>query len=350
MDKADSPPIPEAYVYLLGVQCIVSLCESFASFTGPLYTSIMVQRPRAAGEPVIRAPAALDVSTLPQEDPATRHLVIVRSMVENGWPALLAALSFIISTNLSDELFVDVLSSYQALTNVAGMLALSTPRDALFNSLSKFAIPSRVVSSLESYVEPPTPRTATSFTENLGLTAPVQAPGLSERNLACLRVLVSSALFLAGSLGESWYGILETLQNADYVLNVKGLQASTNRRMSIPMTPGRSVSASSSGEQGKVARHPLLMDSDSESVLAAVQRLFDSSKSLEDSAFQDFVAALCKLSSEMVEMQSDGGAVLESEDSLSPTTLSPQRRRLSGIHLPRTLVSSWLILVFHVYI
>jgi hypothetical protein len=300
----------------------------------------MVQRPRSAGEPVVRAPAALDVLILPQEDPSTHHLNIVRSMVENGWPALLAALSFIISTNLSDELFIDVLSSYQALTNVAGMLALSTPRDALFNSLSKFAIPARVVSSLESYIEPPTPRTATSFTENFGLTAPVQAPGLSERNLACLKVLVSSALFLAGSLGESWYAILEALQNADYVLNVKGSQASANRRMSTPMTPGQSASGLASGEQGKVAHHPLLMDIDSESVLVAVQRLFDASKNLEDSAFQDFVTALCKLSSEMVQMQSDGGSLLESEDSLSPAALSPHRRRLSGIHLPRTLVSS----------
>lgn len=337
LDKADSPPIPEAYIYLLAVQCIVSLCEGFASFTGPLYTSIMVQRPRAAGEPVIRAPAALDLSTLPQDDPATQHLIIVRSMVENGWPALLAALSFIISTNLSDELFIDVLSSYQALTNVAGMLALSTPRDALFNSLSKFAIPSRVVSSLESYVEPSAPRPSTSFTDNLGLTAPIQAPALSDRNLACLKVLVSSALFLAGSLGESWYGILEALQNADYVLNVKASQASSNRRISTPMTPSRSVSASSPVEQGKVARHPLLMDIDPESVLAAVQRLFDASKNLEDSAFQYFVTALCKLSSEMVGMQSDGSTLMESDDSLSPVPISPHRRRVSGIHLPRTL-------------
>ncbi|KAG1830966.1 hypothetical protein DFJ58DRAFT_918292 [Suillus subalutaceus] len=337
LDKADSPPIPEAYIYLLAVQCIVSLCEGFASFTGPLATSIIVQHPQAAGEPVIRAPAALDLSTLPQDDPATQHLIIVRCMVESGWPALLAALSFIISTNLSDELFVDVLSSYQALTNVAGMLALSTPRDALFNALSKFAIPSRVVSSLESYVEPPTPRTSNSFTDNLGLTAPIQAPGLSERNLACLKVLVSSALFLAGSLGESWYGILEALQNADYILNIK---ASTNRRMGTPIPPRPSVSAMSSAERGEVGRHSLLKDIDSESVLAAVQRLFDASKNLEDSAFQDFVAALCKLSSKMVGMQSGGNTLTESDDSLSPVPISPHRKRVSRIHLPRTLRQS----------
>ncbi|KAG2035480.1 hypothetical protein BDR03DRAFT_1001030 [Suillus americanus] len=340
LDKADPPPIPETYIYLLAVQCIVSLCEGFASFAGPLYTSIMVQRPRAADEPVICAPAALDLSTLAQDDPATQHLIIVRSMVENGWSALLAALSFIISINLSDELFIDVLSSFQALMNATGMLALSTPRDALFNSLSKFAIPSRVVSNLESYVEPPTPRTSTSFTDNLGLTAPIQAPGLSERNLACLQVLVSSALFLAGSLGEGWYGILETLQNADYVLNVKAPKTSTNRRMNTPMTISGSVSAKSSAERGKVTPHSLIMDIDSESVLAAVQRLFDASKNLEDSAFQDFVTALCNLSSEMVGMQSDGNTLMGSDDSFSHVPISPHGRRVSGIQASRTLRQS----------
>ena len=324
----------------------------------------MVQRPRAAGDPVIRAPPALDLSTLPPDEPAARHLRIVRSMVDNGWPALLAALSFVVSTNLSDELFVDVLTSYQAMTNVAGMLALTTPRDAFLTSLAKFAIPSRVVASLESYIEPATPRSAVSLTENLGLTAPVQPPGLSERNLVCLKVLVSSALFLAGSLGESWYGILEALQNADYVLTMKGSQPSSARRASMfpggPGTPSRSVSgatggaseATKSAHPPQPARHPLLADIDPENVQLAIQRLFETSKNLEDSAFQDFVNALCKLSSEMIGMQSDAMGTLgeaESTDelasSVSSATLSPRndllhRRRVSGIHLPRTLVSS----------
>lgn len=360
LDKADSPPIPESYVYLLGVQCIVSLCEGFTSFTGPLYTSIVVQRPRAAGDPIIRAPPSLDLATLPPDEPATRHLRIVRSMVDNGWPALLAALSFIISTNLSDELFVDVLTSYQAMTNVAGMLALTTPRDAFLTSLAKFAIPSRVVASLESYVEPPTPRSGTSLTENLGLTAPSHPPGLSERNLVCLKVLVSSVLFLAGSLGESWYSVMEALQNADYVLTMKGSQLPARRAstfISGPSTQGRSVSGGTGPSEGGKSSHappparlPLLADIDPDNVQLAIQRLFEASKNLEDAAFQDFVNALCKLSSEMIGMQSDVTETLgeaESGDelaSISSTTLSPRndllhRRRVSGIHLPRTLVS-----------
>jgi hypothetical protein len=363
LDKADAPPIPESYLYLLAVQCLVSLCEGFASFTGPLYTSIVMQKPRTAGEPPIHAPPALDLTTLPAEDNVAQQLRIVRDMVENGWPALLAALSFVIATNLSDELFVDVLASYQAVTNVSGMLALTTPRDAFFTSLAKFAIPTRVVSSVDSYIEPPTPRTAASFSENLGLSGPAQAPGLSERNMACLKVLVSNAMFLAGSLGESWYGVLEALQNADYVLTSKGIQSTPPKRSGS--TPGhRNVSTGSLGgnaqstggtSQQQTSRHPLLADLDADSLLNGIQHLFNASKNLEDGAFSDFVKAICRLSAEMVGMQTDGGAVsmaqsgsISSEDlrnvnsgGLSPIE-PPHRRRVSGIHLPRTLVCIFL--------
>ena len=351
LDKAESPPIPESYIYLLGVQCIVSICDGFSSFTGTLYTSIVIQKPRSAGEPVSLAPPAFDLSALPQDDPSTEHLLIVRDMIESGWPALLAALSFIISTNLSDELFVDILASYQSMTNASGMLALATPRDAFFTSLAKFAIPTRVVSSLDSYGEPPTPRTTASFSENLGLSAPSQPPGLSERNMACLKVFLACALFLSGSLGENWYGILETLQNADYILTSKGINSPTNRRPGT--APSRSATLPTSTSlpgttQTQAVRPPLLTDLDSDALQATMQRLFDSSKNLEDHAFKDFIDALCRLSSEMIGMQSDtvslSTVTSESSDDLgSSTSLAPRsepahRRRVSGIHLPRTLV------------
>ncbi|KAI0933226.1 hypothetical protein AcV7_004756 [Taiwanofungus camphoratus] len=382
LDKADSPTIPESYIYLLGVQSLVAICEGLASFTVPLYNSIMVQRPRAAGEPVIRAPPALDLSNLPPDELVTKQLRTVHDMVESGWPALLAALSFVISTNLSDELFVDVLASYQALTTIAGMLGLSTPRDAFFTSLARLAIPTRVVSSLDSYshvsvhAEPTTPRSATStISENLGLSltgsAPAHPPSLSERNMACLKVLIASALFLAGSLGDSWFDILEALQNADYVLTVRGSRIPVNKRnSSIPASAsslgGRATSLSSSQtaspagntstgtsagniqqqqQQQSHSRHPLLVDLDAESVHHAMQRLFDASRNLDDGAFRCFVSALCKLSAAMIGMQSEGDLLmtgsesaeeLVSSPSLSPPSESAHRRRVSGIHLPRT--------------
>jgi hypothetical protein len=48
----------------------------------------------------------------------------------------------------------------------------------------------------------------------------------SPRNLACLRALVTAALFLAGTLGSSWFAVLEALKNADYALN--GRHSSTD--------------------------------------------------------------------------------------------------------------------------
>jgi hypothetical protein len=42
------------------------------------------------------------------------------------------------------------------------------------------------------------------------------------RNLACLPALVTGELFLAGTLGSSWFTVLEALQNADYVLTTRG--------------------------------------------------------------------------------------------------------------------------------
>jgi hypothetical protein len=354
LDKADAPPIPESYIYLLGVQCLVSLSDGFATFSAPIFTSIMKQRPRAAGEPAVRAPPALDVTSLQTEDPNAQSLSTVKSMVENAWPAFLAAFSFVISTNLSDELFVDVLASYQALTNVAGMLNLPTPRDAFFASLSKYAIPTRVVSSVDAYVEPPTPRTASSITENFGLSGPVGPPGLSERNMACLKVLISSAVFLAGSLDESWFDVLETIQNADYVLTLKGTRGSKGSGLSAPAVVQRKPSLPGpqvGGSQQPSSRHPMLTDLDPDNLMIAIQRLFDTSKNMDDSSFKHFVSALCKLSLAMVGMQANPSPIASASPSgedlaglaqpgarLGDTNIV-QRRRMSGIHLQHNLVS-----------
>jgi hypothetical protein len=41
-------------------------------------------------------------------------------MLNAGWPALIAALSFLLATNLSDLIFVDVLGALQTLAPAAG--------------------------------------------------------------------------------------------------------------------------------------------------------------------------------------------------------------------------------------
>ena len=377
LDKADAPLIPEAYIYLLGVQCLVSLSDGLAGYAFPLYNSLAVQKPPAGSTEPVRAPGPLDPTTLPETEPGRAGLQTVRAMLNAGWPALLAALSFLLTTNLSDPIFGDVLGALQTLARAAGCLALPTPRDAFLTALAKAALPPRVVAALD---EPSQALSAVRSPVSLeGLTLGLaggggggtvpQPPGLSPRNLACLRALVAATLFLAGTLGPSWFVVLEALQNADYVLTTRGTAPPGPVPLNTGPVAGTPSKRGGTQIEGQVeqqqqqrhqaAAHPLLADVDPESVQAAIQRLFDASIMLEDSAFHDFVGALCRLSLEMVSMQSgvdvgagagtgEGNLDVEEDNipsaSTSATSLvTPRterfsRRRVSGIHIPRTLV------------
>jgi hypothetical protein len=73
--------IPEVYVHLFGVQCLVSLSDSLAGYTFPLYQT-------ATPEPM-RAPRPLD----PTHCPKLSQCAGVRTMrvrQKAGWPALVA--------------------------------------------------------------------------------------------------------------------------------------------------------------------------------------------------------------------------------------------------------------------
>lgn len=379
LDKADAPPIPEAYIYLLGVQCLVSLSDGIAGYVFPLYHTLAVQKPPAGSTETVRAPGPLDPTTLPETEPARAGLQTVRAMLNAGWPALLAALSFLLTTNLSDPLFGDILGALQTLARASGSLALPTPRDAFLTALAKAALPPRVVAALDEPMQASlsvrSPVSLEGFTLGLagggGGGAAPQPPGLSPRNLACLRALVAAALFLAGTLGSSWFAVLEALQNADYVLTTRGTAppgSAPSSSGTVGGTPSKRGGTQIEGQveqqqqqRHQAATHLLLTDVDSESVQAAIQRLFDASVMLEDSAFHDFVGALCKLSCEMVSMQSgvdvgsgagtgEGGLGLDLEEDnipsastsatslVTPRTERFSRRRVSGIHIPRTLV------------
>lgn len=380
MDKADSPVIPESYVYLLGLQCLVSICEGFASYALPLYTAISSQRARAAGEPVSSAPPSLDLSSVNANDtePSLQHVRSVAAMIERGWPGLLSALSFLLSTNLADDLFAETLGAFQNITNVSGVLSLTTPRDAFLTSLSKCAIPPGVVSSVDAYVEPSAQKTGTMVSDALGFSGgSITPPGLSERNMACLKSIVASASYLSGSLGSKWFDILEMFQNADYVMTLRGTRGSTAARkasMAPPGTPGhRPGSRSVSGAAGPgtpsltsdaaqfMPRHPLLMDLDIDTIQSAINRLLDATKSLDDDAFKDFITSLCRLSKEMIGMQAVRSPSLRPSDSLddvvspgllsagmspSMSNLSPfpgmgnvkAGRRVSGMGMPKAVV------------
>jgi hypothetical protein len=119
LDKAGAPPIPEVYLYLLGVQCLISLFDGLTTYAIPLYNTLAVQKHLAGSTEFVCVPGPLDPSTLSETKPARAGLETVRAMLNAGWPALLAALSFLLTTNLSDPLFGDILGALQALARAA---------------------------------------------------------------------------------------------------------------------------------------------------------------------------------------------------------------------------------------
>jgi hypothetical protein len=62
---------------------------------------------------------ALERTTLPETEPARARLQTVRAMLNVGWVVLLAALCFLLTTNLSDSIFRDVLGALQTLACAA---------------------------------------------------------------------------------------------------------------------------------------------------------------------------------------------------------------------------------------
>jgi hypothetical protein len=123
---------------------------------------------------------------------------------------------------------------------------------------------------------------------------------------ARLRALVSSALFLTGTFGSSWFAVLEALQNADYVLTTRGTAPPPPGPAPLGIgavtgAPGKRGGTQTEGQveqqqqRHQATAHLRPADVDSESIQVAVQGLFDASIMLEDSAFHDFVTHILEL-------------------------------------------------------
>ncbi len=93
--------------------------------------------------------------------------------------------------------------------------------------------------------------------------------------------------------------LLKALQNADYVPITRGTAppstgatAGTPSKRDGTQIEGQVEQQQQQHQRHQAAAYPLLTDVDSENVQAAIQRLFDASIMLEDSAFRDFVGPL----------------------------------------------------------
>ncbi|WZH41866.1 FtsJ-like methyltransferase-domain-containing protein [Fusarium acuminatum] len=275
LDKTEAPNIPESYLYSLVLACISSVSDGLAKFILPLTN------------PVPLNPLSLE------DHPLHLDVKICAAIVEECWPAILATCSTFLYAALDSEYYHGLVRAFQRFAHVAGLLRLSTPRDAFITTLGKAAVPPNVLTACVNAGQPrpQTPSTPTDGSlfsnargllsvDNLTPTTPTAEKGrqasfdgsgasLNTRNLLCLRALLNLGIALGPTLEGAWSIILETLQQADFVLFVSG----------------KSPAAALMANFGSEVR----------AVETAASRLIESTADFPNESFLEVVAAICGL-------------------------------------------------------
>lgn len=275
-------------------------------------------------------------------------------MADAAWPPLLAALSLCLAANLSESIFAEVLTAFQDFTICCGLLGLDASRDAFLSTLGKYAVPPPVVSAMQHYADgrgqPSTGAEALGLSSLTGSSG--APPSLSERNLACLKSVITIGRVLSTSLRGAWHDVLETLQNANFLMSKR--PGPSRRPTGASPNPGVASSGPKSSFDAGGDRSGAFNDLDIESIHANINVLFDGTKDMDDPAFTSFVNALCQLSSEMIGVQSDfsdsSADLLGSTSTLMSPPATPKspnfmgvpvenRRRASGIQIMNSMKS-----------
>ncbi|RNJ53122.1 hypothetical protein D7B24_002345 [Verticillium nonalfalfae] len=378
LDKTEPPSIPESYIYSLTLSCISSFSEGLAKFILPLTVSAegrsrkrsmrqdigrespapnAEDSPHALGprghleragsfkrNPVPRNPLTLE------DHPLYAEVKICAAIVDECWPAILATCSTFLYAALDSEYYHSLVRAFQKFAHVAGLLQLSTPRDAFLTTLGKAAVPPNVFTAcLNAGSNARTPSFDASSTSHnsilsnakgllsvdslvgqgssaaeRGRQPSVDASGatLTTRNLLCLRALLNLGIALGPTLGPSWRIILATLQQADFVL------FSTHKTPSRTPTAIRGQDNQVEGDSNSLVAN---FGTETKAVETAASRLIESTVDFPNDAFIQVVDAICALLNTNAEDKTEGGSRPQSPTgggaTLKPTS---QHRKAPG--------------------
>ncbi|KAL4958952.1 putative endosomal peripheral membrane protein (Mon2) [Aspergillus stella-maris] len=358
LDKTEPPLPPDTYIYSLVLNCVSGFAEGLAKFILPLTVPDMKPKRKSrfthernggstsSAQDVSRddsikrskSTRRLPVPINPLELETHPQLSAIRAcagIVEDCWPAVLATCSTFLYASLDDDFYHNLVRSFQKLTHVAGLLRLSTPRDAFLTTLGKASMPSDTsiakaaspavspsaqksemmdaaqASNEGSYVTPQSPID--------GPTAPVSdhALTLSTRNLLCLRALLNLGIALGPTLDEpAWSIVLGTLQDANLLVN----------KSPAKMQATAASSEATGGSRGDVPQGNL--GTEIMAVHSASAKLFESTSDYPSAIFRAFLIALLDLSGTTEEPETSEGV----ENAKGQTHLQPssgQMRRSS---------------------
>jgi len=317
-------------------------------------TSLVERSPSFKKNPVPVNPLTLKEHTLYND------VKTCAEIIEECWPAILTTCSTFLYAALDSEYYHGLVRAFQKFTHVAGLLRLNTPRDAFLTTLGKAAVPPNVFTAClnASFSKPPlsspstveTPNTILSNARGLlsveNLVTPVGAAGerqrqasfdassavqtLNTRNLLCMRALLNLGIALGPTLGASWSIILETLQQADFVLFTNGKTAGR-----VPLVTKVSDSKAEAEAAGLLSG----FNSEIRAVETAASRLLESTVDFPNDAFVEIATAVCHLLEQQSETSSEPPTQPHSPLVPPPSatglrTPNAQHRKVSNVIVP----------------
>ncbi|KAJ5779474.1 hypothetical protein N7457_007194 [Penicillium paradoxum] len=357
LDKTDPPAPPETYIYSLVLNCISSFAEGLAKFILPLTVPDLKQRrknrllsptqgPDSArssqdftAEPIRRQPSLPSKKSHVPINPLELQSHIQYSaiktcagIIENCWPAVLAACSTFLRASLDDEYYHNLVRAFQKLAHVAGLLRLSVPRDAFLTTLGKAATPASSGPS-KSQNAPATgsqqsdllhkkrksadlSHISSATMDSAGTPTGEGAPvSISTRNLLCMRALLNLGIALGPTLDQpAWSILFETLQYTGLVI---GMSSSAM----VKSASGAGETSVTSGNDVPTAN----LGTEVIAVQAASSKMIESTSDFPSASFQEILLALLNLSTFTEQRRHQGD-----QQEVSELPQSPQSSRGPG--------------------
>ncbi|XP_055882628.1 protein MON2 homolog isoform X4 [Biomphalaria glabrata] len=299
LDKTDPPPVPDGYGVSLAFRCLMDMTKSVQT---------LVMGEGEEGEP--KAKKEIDVTETSEEDK-----LLKMELINSSWCGMLAALSLLLDASTDETATEMILKAQESYANMCGHLAMSMPRDAFITALCKASLPPHyTLTILNSHANSGQlkvlNRTASMESQSAGDSverSQVVAVGtalptanlpagshqsqvmLTAKNIQVMRALLSLAHCHGDILGSAWHLVLTTLQHLVWILGLKPSSGGS-------LKAGQQISDTSNTviTTAVMADLPVLS--------GMLSRLFESSQYLDDVALHHLIDALCKLSTESMEV------------------------------------------------
>ncbi|XP_071483188.1 protein MON2 homolog [Diadema antillarum] len=340
LEKSEAPPIPDGYAMSVAFACLLDVTKSVSSVVTLELEAEEIRADKEENErkknmSIMEKEAEEKTKEEEEDDDRPKSIETVlavvdkdlkalwEEMVNSSWCGVLAALSLLLEACTDEAATEAILKCLEVYASLCGKLGLTVSRDAFVTALCKSSLPPHYALAVLNIALPSGTsapkdhrRTASSASRD-GFLAATEGSGtdpgdtrnqvvavgtplstvvgaqqgpvmLTAKNIQCMRAILSLAHCHGAILGASWHLILSTLQHLVWILGLKP-------------TPGGGLKVG-----GATDSHTTVITTAAMTELpvlsSMLSQLFESSKYLDDVALHHLISALCKLSSEAMEM------------------------------------------------